>query len=82
MIETLLSLVERPVDVRCLAECIVDDIVDSFYNVPSGRDSPHEARMGKTKVINGSSVARRTYMKALEDGLDERDTQRPPQMRK
>lgn len=82
MIETLLSLVERPVDVRCLAECIVDDIVDSFYNVPSGRDNPHEARMGKTKVINGSSVARRTYMKALEDGLDERDTQRPPQMRK
>ncbi|KPA81222.1 hypothetical protein ABB37_03642 [Leptomonas pyrrhocoris] len=82
MIERLLSLVERPVDVRCLAECVVDDIVDSFYSAPHEPENPHEPRMGKTKVINGSSVARRTYMKALEDGLDERDTQRSPQMAK
>lgn len=82
MMERLLSLVERPVDVKCLAECIVDDIVDSFYNAQQGHERPSEQRMGKTKVINGRSVARRTYMKALEDGLDERDTQRSPQMRK
>ncbi|KPI84167.1 hypothetical protein ABL78_6773 [Leptomonas seymouri] len=79
MIERLLSLVERPVDLRCLAECIVDDIVDSFYNVSDDDENCNGLRRGKTKVINGSSVARRTYMKALEDGLDERDTRRSPQ---
>jgi hypothetical protein len=82
LMERLLSLVERPVNVKCLAECIVDDIVDSLYNLPLDNESSRERRMGKTKVINGSSVARRTYMKALEDGLDERDTQRTLQARK
>lgn len=84
-LEWVIALFERPVDVKCLAECIVDDIVESFYHSSGntaegesggGRDNERPPRVGRTKIINGSSVARRTYMKALEDGLDERDTRR------
>ncbi|KAK7199986.1 hypothetical protein NESM_000047600 [Novymonas esmeraldas] len=86
--ERVIAMFERPVDVKCLAECIVDDIVESFYRSSpadgedGGGDKQRMPRVGRTKVINGSSVVRRTYMKALEDGLDERDTRRARRLRK
>lgn len=68
MTEWFLSLFERPVDVRVLAECIVDDIIESVYKERGPGD------VGTVKIIGGKSVGRRVYMKTMEDSLDQRDS--------
>lgn len=68
--EWLFSFLERSVDVRCLAECIVDDVMESLY-----RGGGNPGSVGSVKVINGKSVSRRAHMKAIEDGLNAEDTQ-------
>lgn len=80
VLERIFGLVERPLNVKCLAECIVDDIVESFYRSDDSRHSDPDyppPRLGTVKVINGTSVARRVHMKAIEDGLNAEDVTKP-----